>query len=226
MRFVDFQYVMSSNRMGRYLNSVGGQTKKAMTLYRLNLRLAQEMFTIESCFEVALRNRIDSHYSSIHGSDWIRDAGSSTGMFNNQHCSKTAAIIATAMRNLPAYSHPKLVAAMDFGFWRYMFARHQFFAGGQTLLQIFPSKPISTPTVSYNHGYIFNELEKINELRNRLAHHEPICFANSIHTKDTTYARNNYSKMKTIFQWMDIDEDALLYGLDHIIKVCAEIDAL
>ena len=38
----------------------GGDTRRAMTLYRYNLKLSQEMFTLISCFEVALRNRIDN----------------------------------------------------------------------------------------------------------------------------------------------------------------------
>jgi hypothetical protein len=29
-----------------------------------------------------------------------------------------------------------------------------------------------------------------------------------------------------LFQWMQIDEEALLYGLDHINTVCYEIDSL
>ncbi len=44
--------------------------------------------------------------------------------------------------------------------------------------------------------------------------------------KDTTYARQHYSLLLQLFQWMSIDESALLYGLDHIIIVCNEIDAL
>ena len=29
-----------------------------------------------------------------------------------------------------------------------------------------------------------------------------------------------------LFQWMSINEAALLYGLDHIVAVCNEIDGL
>ena len=45
--------------MERYVTACGGDTRKAMTLYRYNLQVSQEMFTIVSCFEVALRNAID-----------------------------------------------------------------------------------------------------------------------------------------------------------------------
>ncbi|MCS6935728.1 MAG: hypothetical protein NZM35_11370 [Chitinophagales bacterium] len=40
--------------MSRYKTACGGNSKKAMTLYRKNLQLSQEIFTVISCFEIAL----------------------------------------------------------------------------------------------------------------------------------------------------------------------------
>ena len=40
--------------MQKYVQACGGDTRHAMTLYRYNLRLSQEMFTLVSCFEVAI----------------------------------------------------------------------------------------------------------------------------------------------------------------------------
>lgn len=65
MNFEDFKNIISEQRMNRYLLSVNRDTRKAQTLYRKNLKLSQEIFTIISCFEVALRNRIDVHYTFI-----------------------------------------------------------------------------------------------------------------------------------------------------------------
>jgi hypothetical protein len=226
MKFADFQRVMSAPRMSRYFTATGGDSRKAMTLYRLNLRLSQGLFTVISCFEVAIRNRIDQHYLGRIGSDWLRDSAMPGGMYNNRHCGKTPYIIAEALRKLGHYTHPKLVAEMDFGFWRYTFARHQFYAGGQSLLAIFPGKPVSSPTGRYDHNYVFSELEKINLLRNRLAHHEPVCFLPGNPVKDTTFSRQHYTLIIQLFQWMQIDESALLYGIDHISAVLDDIDAL
>ena len=44
-----------------------------MTLYRRNQKLSQEMFTMISCFEVALRNKIDAEMKQHWGNDWLRD---------------------------------------------------------------------------------------------------------------------------------------------------------
>ena len=59
-----------------------------------------------------------------------------------------------------------------------------------------------------------------------MAHHEPICFLPGQPIKDSTYARQHHNLILQLFQWMQIDEAALLYGLDHINTVCNEIDNL
>ncbi|KAA3652002.1 MAG: CAAX protease, partial [Bacteroidetes bacterium] len=40
------------------------------------------------------------------------------------------------------------------------------------------------------------------------------------------YARQHYNLILQLFQWMQINELSLLYGLDHIDRVCDEIDNL
>ena len=229
MRFSEFEKILSTARMSRYVNACAGNTKKAMTLYRLNLRLSQELFTIVSCFEVALRNAINFHCIPVFGNDWLRQGASqgSGGIFDNPNCRFTARNINEAVLKLNnSYTHSKLVAELGFGFWRFMFAPHQYFVTGRTLLGIFPAKPTSTPAIQYNHTFIFNQLVQINKLRNRIAHHEPVCFQIGNSIKDTTYVRQNYALIKQLFQWMNIDEIALLYGIDHINTITNQIDAL
>lgn len=210
------------------MQAMAGNTKKAMTLYRLNLKATQEFFSIISCFEIALRNAIDVHYLNKNGADWLQKAVVPGGMFYKTKCTSTVKLVTDANIKLAAnYSHPKLVAEMSFGFWRYLFADAQFIAGGQSLLAIFPGKPKSNGAANYNHKYVFNELEKVNNLRNRIAHHEPICFQKGgAAIRDTFLAREHYTRIITLFNWMEIDEAALLYGLDHVMKVLDKIDQL
>ena len=229
MKFHDFEQVISPVRIGRYLTACECNTRKAMTLYRKNLHLSQELFTVISCFEIALRNAIDKHYTDILGNDWLRDSAVTGGIFDNTNCKIAAQTINTEVSKLhknKQYNHTKLVAELGFGFWRYLFSSHQYRVCGKTLLKVFPSKPPSSPTAQYNADYIFRELQKINNLRNRIAHHEPICFVPCQPIKNTTYARQHYSLLLQLFQWMNIDEAAMLYGLDHIVSICNEIDAL
>lgn len=227
MNYSSFQKIISAERMNRYLTACRGNSKKAMTLYRKNLKLSQEMFTIISCFEVALRNQIDHHYKQKFGNDWLRNAASLGGFFANHNCRTTAITVYYEVLKLNNnYSHHKLVASLGFGFWRYLFSDHQYRAGGQDLLDIFSNRPASSKSSNYNAKYIFSRLAELNTARNRIAHHEPICFAPSQAIKDTNYARQHYHQIITLFQWMQVDESSLLYGLDHILQVCDEIDKL
>lgn len=227
MNFDDFSSNMSPARTGRYLYACAGDKRKAMTLYRKNIKISSEMFAIVSCFEVALRNSINTHYQAIHTIHWLRNSIQPGGLFANPQCHYSKQTIQRALSKLQAnYTPNKLVAELGFGFWRFMFAGHQFQAAGGTLLQIFPSKPQSTPQIQYNANYVLQQLAKINKIRNRIAHHEPICFLPGQSVKDTHYVRTRHNMIVQLLRWMNIDPGKLLYGLDHINKVCDEIDAI
>ena len=86
MRYANFTRIMTAARMDRYCVACGNNTQKAMTLYRKNLKLSQEMFTIISCFEIALRNAIDAHYTLTLGNSWLQNAASPGGAFDNTNC--------------------------------------------------------------------------------------------------------------------------------------------
>lgn len=229
MKYHEFEHFFSQKRLNRYLLACNGNKKKAMTLYRYNLRLAQELLTIVSCFEVSLRNAIDDILVPQFGNEWLKDSVSQGGMFTAPILSKTHRTIKEALQKLRAqgtYSHSKLLAQMDFGMWKYMYSPLQYNLTRQSLLKVFPYKQRSTPHLHINQSYIFNELDKINTLRNRIAHHEPLCFPTGQNVIYTGYIRSEYQKIQTLFTWMGIDSNSMLYGLDHVMKVCDKIDGL
>ena len=115
---------------------------------------------------------------------------------------------------------------MEFGVWKYMFANPQYRATGRTLLQIFPNKPRSSVEIQYNNAYVFNKLNGINILRNRIAHHEPICFAKRQPQISVSYILNAYQNLHILFMWLDIDSHSLLYGIDHVRQVCDKIKSM
>lgn len=213
--------------MHRYVTACAGNTRQAMTLYRYNLKLSQELFTIISCFEVSLRNAINNYYLQQHGLNWLFTATQQGGFFDSRRTRVTSNIINNTIAELGAnFTHSKLVSSLGFGFWRYLFASNQYRAGGQHLLRIFPNKPVSTPQIQYNANYVFTELQKVNNIRNRIAHHEPICFQSGQAVIDTSNSKEHYDVIIELFQWMDIDEGSLLYGLDHIDKVIQDINEI
>ena len=48
MKYEEFEELFSAKRMQKYLQACGGDTRRAMTLYRYNLKLSQE--NVLSCY--------------------------------------------------------------------------------------------------------------------------------------------------------------------------------
>ena len=135
MNYKEIEDIFSAQRMQKYVQACGGDTRHAMTLYRYNLKLSQEMFTLVSCFEVALRNRIDKQMTLHLGGDWLRDAILPNGvLYYDPRVEKTRKIIEKAYNELMRgndYSHSKLLSEMEFGVWKYMFSNAVYALTGQ-----------------------------------------------------------------------------------------------
>lgn len=80
--------------------------------------------------------------------------------------------------------------------------------------------------MQYNNTFVFNELDHLNSLRNRLAHHEPICFPTGFAEISTSYIHTTYEKIIKLFDWMGIDSDSYLFGIDHVKQVCENLERL
>lgn len=226
MKFTDFEYILSPKRMERYLKACNGRKRKAMKLYNENINLAKEVYVVVNYFEVALRNAIDRQLKLALGEDWLRDAVMPGGIFDNPKCHDSYKIIYARYNSLnrsEEYTHSKLLSSLEFGIWRYMFSPSQYKATGQVLLRIFPNKPKSSPLMQYNNVYFFNELNYVNALRNRIAHHEPICFSPKRNNVDITYISQQYERIMRLFAMMGIDSKQLLKDMNHVEKACIDI---
>lgn len=226
MRYNEFEDTISTERMQRYVLACGNDTRRAMTLYRYNLKLSQEMFTLISCFEVSLRNKINKEMVANFGNDWLRDFILPGGRFDTDpRVDGTRKIIKKAYEGLIRshnYSHTKLLAEMEFGVWKFMFNNVQYRIANRCLLNIFPNKPTSTAQHQYDNTFVFNDLKVINTIRNRIAHHEAICFGNPV-CIDTQGVLDCYARIMRLFHWMNINANTLLYGLDHVGQVSSRI---
>lgn len=229
MKFSEFEHIVSENRLNRYLVACRGNKTRTLSLYRYNVKASLEMFAVVGAFEIALRNSIDKIMTTYYGHDWLRDSILTGGIFDNQKCRDHARIIRAAYEKLIRqnnYTHSHLLSKMEFGIWKYMFSTPQFRASNRVLLQVFPNKPTSNRETQYNNTYIFNELDHVNSLRNRIAHHEPICFHTGFASITTSYIEFIYSKIITLFHWLGIDAQDYLFGLNHIQEISKGIQKL
>ncbi len=185
MDFKTSQKLYSVPRMRKYQNACAGDKRKTMQLYRYNLRLCQRFYGALNLFEVMLRNAINEHYAAqFSDPDWIvnqADAGKLLE-FNKDEIRQTEA----GYRRRGIYNNDKMVASLTMGFWTKLFSKKRYKRGGKTLLQIFPNK-----RKGKNQADVYKDLTHIREFRNRIAHHEPICFDGSGNIS-TAFARRHY----------------------------------
>lgn len=215
-----FHTAISEARYLRYFSACGGKTK-ALKLYRANITLCQELYGVIGIFEVVLRNSIDRHMITQRGGMWLEDAVADGGYLEATiGCEDSYHSVQDAIHKLGIkYTHDRLIAKLTLGFWAYQFAPKEFAAAGSTLLMIFPNRPFGTPQKE-----VFQKLIKINEIRNRIAHHEPICFDGNTISIERTERR--YDLILELLVWLGCDTQKILYGIDRVRKVLNVIRAM
>jgi hypothetical protein len=175
--------------------------------------LSQQLFGVIGIFEVILRNTIDIHMIAKKGPLWLEEAVEPGGYFDiNPGCEDAFHVIQDAIQSLGKDStHDKLIAKLSFGFWRYQFGPKEFAASGSSLLEIFPNRPFGTRQKT-----VFKLLAKINDVRNRIAHHEPLCFEGV--TISVTRASRRYNLIVELLEWLGFNPKRMLYGIDKVEK--------
>lgn len=209
MKYPDYERAFSAARLKKYLTACGGDTAKALILYRQNVKLCQKFYGMLNIFEVILRNAINEHYKAyFNDSDWIRSQ-LAPGRMLSQHPQKS--VVDKIIADLTAvgrYTNDRVVSSVTFGFWTYLFTKKPFRLGGQSLLKIFPAK-----TTGLGQRAIYNELMAVKNFRNRIAHHEPICF-DSNGSKSNGFAKEHYDLIVRYVNFLGYPEDHLYVGLD------------
>jgi hypothetical protein len=219
MDFKTSQKLFSIPRMRKYLNACAGDMRKTMQLYRYNLRLCQRFYGVLNLFEVMLRNAINEHYAVYYSDpDWIVNQADSGKLleYNKDEIKQTEA----GYRKRGIYDNDKMVASLTMGFWTKLFSKKRYKRGGKTLLQIFPNKQKGK-----NQADIYKDLTHIREFRNRIAHHEPICF-NGSGNISTAFARSHYQLICEYINYMGQQPDNVILCAEKPDEVLKKIDSI
>ena len=222
MNYSEYERAFSPARLTKYLKACGGDSNAALTLYRHNIKLCQKCYGVLNIFEIVLRNSINEHFVNYFSDpDWIRHQIAAGGMLEHhpqcQNVLKTIADLDASGK----YTNDRVVSSVTFGFWTYLFNRVPFRLGGQSILQIFPGR-----TKGLGQRAIYNELQDIKAFRNRIAHHEAICF-DTYGAKNTAQAKASYALVIKYIQFLGYQEAHLYYGLDVLPdKILQKIDNL
>jgi hypothetical protein len=174
---------LSPPRFARYLQAAGGDRARALALYEWNAGLGAAMLHDLAHLEVALRNAYDRAGSAAWSGPghWLVQGGTTLfapllrtkrtggGRRRIDVNKKQRELLEAAIRAAggPAAPPGKVVAELMFAFWRYLTSSaHEKTVRVPFLFRAFPP---GTARVDVD-----AKLGRLHELRNRVAHHEPL----------------------------------------------------
>lgn len=158
---------LTAERLAPYVRAAG-TVPAALRLHRWNTAISAAFFEDLANLEVVLRNALDERLQAWHlaqhgNGDWWDDPG---GVLEPQRHEDVAAAKVRVKKTL---THGRVLAELTFGFWRFLLSgRYEATLWTPVLRHAFPHlKPASRRMVG-------EPAERLNRLRNRIAHHEPI----------------------------------------------------
>jgi hypothetical protein len=218
MTFVEYEKALSKPRIGKYLSACGGDKNKALILYRYNIKLCQKFYGWLGVLEVVLRNAVDDHFKEQLGdSDWLVTQATSGFLVNYQ--TKIFDEYTNLLRD-GRYNHDRLVSSLSLGVWVFMFSKACYRNSGQTLLRIFPNK-----TPGLGQSEIHKELHRIRSFRNRIAHHESLCFDRTGGV-GVEYVQEIFSLITKYIGFLGYNAGELLFGVDSPLPTIEKVDKL
>ena len=171
---------ISPQRLQRFLSHSGDDFEKALKLYEQNMRMSAGFYLAISCFEVCLRNHIHETMKETYGVDWLLLEGQTP---LKQDEIDTAIAVYEKLQTYNKINDNvsenmgRVVSELSLGFWvRLLGKKYEKTLWRPTLRHAFPNyrgnfKPLS------------NRVHAIRDLRNAIAHQEPIVFINGINGK-------------------------------------------
>jgi hypothetical protein len=169
---------LSPQRIATYTNACSprageDQTVAALRLYRWNVEVSAALMVPIHLCEVAIRNAASDALTAVYGPrwPWSRSLAQALPAASARRYSATRDLAATAR------AHPttgKVIPELKFVFWEKLFtSRHDQRLWRQHLHTVLPNLD-TTKTIATLRNDIRADLGQIRELRNRIAHHEPI----------------------------------------------------
>ncbi|MCA6951890.1 hypothetical protein [Pectobacterium polaris] len=169
---------LSAARIGTYENIVGGptgllQTEKALKLYMWNAQISAAFFVPLHVCEVLTRNAISEVIEAVYGDRWPWSIGFERSLPIPIHGYKPKDDLISGRRNQPTTG--KVIPELKFVFWQKMLTgRFDTRLWNNHILTAFPYAVAQGLSAAQLRQNLYNDLETVRKLRNRIAHHEPI----------------------------------------------------
>ena len=167
--------VISSARISTYESATGGKkpdSLEALNLYAWNADVSGALLIPLHVCEVAIRNAVSTAIENVYGDRWPWSSGFERSLPNPTRGFSPKKDLINARLNQRTTG--KVIPELKFAFWQSIFtSRHDQRFWNPYLTDLFPNMNTSV-SIQDRRKLIYDELEQIRRLRNRIAHHEPI----------------------------------------------------
>jgi hypothetical protein len=162
--------IFSKPRLEKYKRPNEKDYQMALKRYFWNIEISSTFFLYLSLAEVCLRNRIEKTFLEVYGENWW-DSSSFNSRIHWKAADKINSAKDELVRNKQNYNSGDLVAKLNLGFWVSLFNKNNFkvLVTEKKLTETFPSL-----NQKMDRKDLFDILDKVRFLRNRIFHHEPI----------------------------------------------------
>lgn len=158
---------ISPARLASYVAKAGSEDK-AIELYLWNTAVSEALYSPLQGLEVLLRNSLDRQLSLKYGTEWYKQNARPV-VFLDPQFERIQKAMKDFDKNRPI-TNADVVANLSFGFWADILHYEMYDPLWRSCLHhAFPNKPKGTKRSTV--GPI---VKRLKDLRNRVAHHEPI----------------------------------------------------
>ena len=152
--------------------SVGDESLAALELYAWNARLSASLLAPLHICEVVIRNAVSDALASVYGTNWPWSAVFERSLSNPPVGYSPRKDLQNSRKG--AVTTGKVIPELKFVFWQRVFTgRHDVRLWNTHLRRVLPNLD-SAKSVGQLRQDIYQDIEQIRSLRNRIAHHEPI----------------------------------------------------
>jgi len=205
---------LSETRFQTYLNATSHNSLQAILLYEWNVKISSALIVPLHYFEIANRNAILRVIIEVYGEVWHDSEGfrmalpNPSGKFYSPR--RDLISVVKRLRDDGVLSAGKVVAELKFAFWEQMLTKRydsRLWARYLTL-----SYPYKSDVSQYwqSRAEAKNIVFATRELRNRIAHHEPIF------TRDIL---SEYQDIIKLISWCSEDTAKWLNEFDTVMDV-------
>jgi hypothetical protein len=170
---------LSTPRFNTFLKERNNNTLKALQLYHWNAQISSAFLYPLHVFEICIRNAVANAAEAFYQTDeWPWSAAFEMSLpttHTMRHFSARRELVSTRdWQPRPIQTTGKVIAELKFAFWVSMYTgRHDHRLWSRYLRREYPNTP-SNLSLSAARDKIHKTADKVRDLRNRIAHHEPI----------------------------------------------------